>query len=207
MLVAVIQTYWIQVIRGQCFFISNTTLINVFYTASVMEHNSDCIAEIIVLHNVLKLFVTLKLDVARHVYQATKVNFATYMGLLGSDIQESTVAVGIGVSVGAAEVLLVAIAVVLYKRRVQQVKQKSEAGVKNVVKSQEEDHYDNAQPEDQFGRETTLDHYDNVLYEERVNEEVNESQYEMISSQNQYDKLKLDIEDTSKKRISKILKS
>ncbi|XP_055885026.1 uncharacterized protein LOC106052999 [Biomphalaria glabrata] len=117
-----------------------------------------------------------------------------------SNIQDISVAVGVGVGLGAAVVLLiVCVVVVVYKRRARQRKQETGDGVDNVAKLQEEDHYDKVQDTNSLH-----DHYDSVPNKLHDKEKVNERHYEIQSSQQTYDQLSFDIDDTGQVHYEKV---
>ncbi|XP_055885022.1 uncharacterized protein LOC106071561 isoform X2 [Biomphalaria glabrata] len=119
--------------------------------------------------------------------------------------QDISVAVGVGVGLGAAVVLLIVlVVVVVYKRRVRQRKQETVDGVDNVAKLQEEDHYDTVQPHEIYDTDSLHDHYDSVPNELNDIEKANERHYEIQSSQQTYDQLSFDIDDTGKVHYEKV---
>ncbi|KAK0065009.1 multiple epidermal growth factor-like domains protein 11, partial [Biomphalaria pfeifferi] len=122
------------------------------------------------------------------------------------DTNPMDVSVAVGVAVGAATVvvLLIIAGIVAYKKRVQQTKLKSNAGIDNVVKSQENDHYESIQNKDRNDSISIHDHYDIVSSESNWKQKENERQYETVSSENPYDKLSSDVDETSNAQYEKV---
>ncbi|XP_055885025.1 uncharacterized protein LOC106076529 isoform X2 [Biomphalaria glabrata] len=114
------------------------------------------------------------------------------------------VAVGIAVGAATVVVLLIMAGTVAYKRRVQPTKLKSDAGIDNVAKSQENDHYESIQNIDRNDSISIHDHYDIDSSESDGKQKENESQYETVSSQNPYDKLSSDVDETSNAQYEKV---
>ncbi|XP_055885030.1 uncharacterized protein LOC106066879 isoform X2 [Biomphalaria glabrata] len=110
---------------------------------------------------------------------------------IGPNTLNTYVVSGIGVGVGL--VVLVVVGCVVKRR----VERKQETNIDIVAKLQEEHHYENVKNKDFYDTEFLRDNNFCGSIEDEERQRENERHYEMLSGENQYDKLALEYEDSN----------
>ncbi|KAI8773527.1 cell death abnormality protein 1, partial [Biomphalaria glabrata] len=99
--------------------------------------------------------------------------------------QTADVAVGVSVGAGVLTFLVIGAAVAVYKRRVKKEKVESKVARNDVAKSENVEHYNKMQDDNYQDIDSVHDHYETMSCVGGLQMESKESQFEMVSFDNQ----------------------